>query len=154
MRNSYLALLFLFTSVTSAGAQSPPSDSAVPPSSASGGAPHSCSSNRWYPASALANHIEGRTVVRFIIATDGTVKNPEVALSSGNADIDATSVRCVSEFQYKPAVQGDHPVEVPWVVVITFCLDNSCVARLPPLAPLATYLDRQKYPAVATPPAN
>src|ERR1051326_8966547 len=82
------------------------------------GAPHVCGIH-WYPEEALRAGIEGRTVVRFVISTDGTVKSPEIASSSGNTEIDTASLNCVSKILYKPATKDGQPVEIVWAAAAT-----------------------------------
>ncbi|MDR3525879.1 MAG: TonB family protein [Rhizomicrobium sp.] len=58
-----------------------------------------------YPKSAHDAGIEGSVVIAFQIDTLGRVLNPTVAVSSGNADLDAASVECSKLQAYDPAVK-------------------------------------------------
>ncbi|HTU00025.1 MAG TPA: energy transducer TonB [Rhizomicrobium sp.] len=52
--------------------------------------------------------------VTFQVAADGTVNDVVVDTSSGNASLDAYTVRCVSGWRYEPATKDGQPVAVPW----------------------------------------
>jgi TonB family protein len=75
---------------------------------------------------------EGKTVLSFRIGTDGHVKNPTVALSSGNAVLDNTSIACAGTWAYKPATTDGAPVEMPWQAQIIWKVGPPAV----PLAPV------------------
>jgi len=76
------------------------------------GAAHVCV--KFYPEAALKTNAQGTTLVSFKIEPDGSVKDPAVVNSSGNADLDWAAVTCVSSWRYKPAIQNGRPAEVPW----------------------------------------
>ena len=57
---------------------------------------------------------EGTTTLAFHIAVDGTTKDVSVAKSSGNPDLDAAAVQCVSGWHYVPASHDSKPVEADW----------------------------------------
>jgi len=58
--------------------------------------------------------------VTFQVAADGTVKDVVVDVSSGNANLDAYTVRCASAWRYEPATKDGQPVEVPWSANIDY----------------------------------
>jgi TonB family protein len=76
------------------------------------GRPHVCTQN--YPQAAMAAHAEGTTLLAFKVTAEGTVKDPTVARSSGNQDLDDAALRCVAFWHYKPATRDGKPVEVAW----------------------------------------
>jgi TonB family protein len=78
----------------------------------------SCS--RFYPTSAIRLAAEGDTLLSFVIAADGRVKDVSVIEPSGHTDLDAAAIQCVSLFRYHPATTQGKPIEidgniaVPW----------------------------------------
>jgi protein TonB len=105
-----LVLILLLPAVALAQDDAPPPSGVAPPSR------HTCGD--FYPDAAKKGGIEGMTRVSFHIAVDGTVKEPQVAQSSGNADLDAASLVCVRTFTYRPAIKDGKPIEVPWQINI------------------------------------
>ena len=109
-------------------AQTPPSaittrDPAAPPpitAPASIGKPHVCLDA--YPKEAIADFLEGNTVLAFTITADGGVKDIRVHSSSGHELLDQAAMTCASTWRYKPAIQNSVPIDVPWKaqVVWTF----------------------------------
>ncbi len=79
---------------------------------ASIGRPHSCQQK--YPPLAVRLGHEGTTGLSFRIGADGSVKDVRVSSSSGHDELDQAAVNCASSWQYKPAIQNNQPVEVPW----------------------------------------
>ena len=65
--------------------------------------------------------------VRFRVATDGSVKNPAVALSSDDADADSLAITCVAGWRYRPAMQADQAIEVDWSANVRFMLGSDPV---------------------------
>ena len=57
---------------------------------------------------------EGTTVLSFVISETGGTDDIAVAQSSGNKRLDEMSKACVKHWRYKPALQGSHPLAVPW----------------------------------------
>jgi len=85
------------------------------------GLPHSCVDG--YPAQSMRLGEEGATVVSFRITTLGTVKDVEVAQSSGHDRLDLAAVQCVTRWTYKPATAGGRPVDTPWKTRIVWKLN-------------------------------
>jgi TonB family protein len=83
-----------------------------PPQAITSMRPHSCV--QYYPAAAQRDHISGKTEVGFTIETDGSISNPTIVKSSGNADLDNAALSCVKYWHYKPALQNGQPIAVPW----------------------------------------
>lgn len=52
------------------------------------------------------------TTVRFVITAEGDVANVDVAISSGNGDLDAAAVKCAGQWHYNPAKMEGQPVSV------------------------------------------
>jgi TonB family protein len=72
------------------------------------------------PASAAAHYLAGDSVIvrtTAIVDTSGTVKDPAIARTSGNADVDRTAIDVVRNWKYKPAMCGNDPlaleIEIP-----------------------------------------
>jgi TonB family protein len=107
-----LPVLLLILMDTAAAPPVPPPPPVIT-APASIGKPHSCDENQ-YPISALQTGTEGAVVVTFKITPQGNATDVSVFESSGNADIDAASIVCARDWQYRPAVKNGVPVEVPW----------------------------------------
>jgi TonB family protein len=56
----------------------------------------------------------------FTIAADGTVKDAFVDASSGDADMDWLTLRCVEKWRYEPATKDGQPIEYPWSASVRF----------------------------------
>jgi len=84
------------------------------------GIPHSCVEQ--YPAASVRAGEQGATVLAFRITTIGTVKDIEIAKSSGYDRLDAASVICVSRWSYIPATAHGRAVETPWKAQIVWVL--------------------------------
>ncbi len=63
-----------------------------------------------YPLRALNDRREGWVTVSFIISEEGDVIEPMIEDSS-SADFDATTLRAIKSWRYKPATLGGRPVE-------------------------------------------
>lgn len=81
-----------------------------------------CANSRLYPFTAIRRNHEGETLVSFVVAKDGTVKNVSVARSSGYPELDQASVNCVATFRYEPATANGNPVEYDSKVVMVWRL--------------------------------
>lgn len=77
-----------------------------------------------YPESAREAKIEGTVVVNTVIDEQGRVRNPTVAESSGNADLDRSAMDTVAQWTFRPATLDGEPVEVYYTVTIRFALDK------------------------------
>ena len=73
-----------------------------------------------YPDSAIANHIEGRVVVKFIVNENGGVS--DVALEKGvSPDLDAEAIRVAHLLPlFNPGKQQGEPVRVAYYLPILF----------------------------------
>lgn len=77
-----------------------------------------------YPALAVKAGIEGKTVVKMLVDTDGSVIAVEILKSSGNQMLDESAVNAAKKSKFTPAKQRDKCVRV-WVVrQIEFKLKN------------------------------
>lgn len=78
--------------------------------------------NTRYPAEAKRDSIQGRVIVRFVVNTDGNTEGISV-LKGVHPLLDNESVRVVSQLTgFKPGMQGGKPVNVWYMVPITFTL--------------------------------
>ena len=82
-----------------------------------------------YPAVEAQNGIEGSTALHFTITPQGTVADPAVEKSSGNANLDAAALQCVKRWLYAPRQENGKPVPSPWHVRVAWKLPQ--LARLP-----------------------
>jgi len=81
-------------------------------------------SNLRYPEEARKKSITGRSVVRFIVSSDGKVSDAEIARSAGNELLDNEALRVVNLMQdWKPGVHEGQPVAVYYILPITYKLD-------------------------------
>ena len=96
---------------------------ATPPaisSPASIGKPHFCGQD--YPAISVRLGEQGVTTLAFTINVDGHVENVHVANSSGSERLDNAAVNCASSWRYRPAVEKNNPVAVPWKAEVKWVL--------------------------------
>jgi TonB family protein len=78
--------------------------------------------NTKYPQDALDQKIEGRVIVRFIVTSEGTVDGATV-LKGVYPSLDAEAVRVISSLgSFKPGSQGGKPVDVWYMVPVSFTL--------------------------------
>jgi TonB family protein len=78
--------------------------------------------NTQYPAEAKRDSIQGRVIVRFVVNTDGNTEGISV-LKGVHPLLDNEAVRVVSLLTgFKPGTQGGKPVNVWYMVPITFTL--------------------------------
>lgn len=81
--------------------------------------------NTKYPAEALKKQIEGRVIVRFIVMADGKLEDP-VILKGVDPLLDAEALRVVSKLTgWLPGAQGGKPVNVYYMVPVTFSLTDA-----------------------------
>ncbi len=81
--------------------------------------------NTKYPEAAKAEKIQGRVIIRFFVSTEGTAEEVTV-LKGVDARLDAEAVRVVSTLKgFKPGMQGGKPVNVWYMVPITFSLPKT-----------------------------
>ena len=89
-----------------------------------GDLPAFISSNLHYPDSAMANGIEGRVVIQFLVYKDGSVDCAQVLRTAGNKELDAEALRLISIMpRWIPAKNNSKQVDVLFTMPITFKLD-------------------------------
>ncbi len=77
-----------------------------------------------YPKTAVENNVEGRVIVEFVVATDGTVGNAKV-MRSISPELDAEALRVISVMpKWKPGKQNGKAVRVKYTLPVTFRLDS------------------------------
>jgi protein TonB len=77
-----------------------------------------------YPMRAIDDEVEGWVLVRFTIAPDGSVAQPEVVDASPKRIFDRSALDAVRRWKYRPTMQGGRAVARPGVFVkVTFELD-------------------------------
>jgi len=91
------------------------------------GTPHVCTSN--YPEAAVRAGAEGTTLLSFDIDAEGNVKNPTVAKTSGNKDLDDAAIQCAGNWKYKAATQKGKAATVPWQASVQWRLHNATMAQ-------------------------
>ncbi len=81
-------------------------------------------SNLKYPEAARAQKAQGRSVVKFIVNSDGRVSDATIVKSSGNALLDAEALRVTGLMQdWNPGIQKGHPVDVFFHLPVSYKLD-------------------------------
>jgi TonB family protein len=76
--------------------------------------------NLKYPPITTTEPIEGYVYVLFIVKTDGTLTDVQIAKSL-HPDVDNESIRYVTSMpKWNPAMVGETPVEIPFVLPIFF----------------------------------
>ncbi len=79
--------------------------------------------NLVYPEEAQKAGIQGRVFVRFVVARDGSIKQPTI-IRSLSPELDKESLRVVSDMPaWEPGEHGGKAVSVYFVLPITFQLD-------------------------------
>ena len=74
-----------------------------------------------YPSGAQKDKVEGRAIVRFIVDKDGTVLNPQIMRTTGNAELDAEATRVVRSMPaWKPGMQYGKAVPTFFHLPISF----------------------------------
>lgn len=82
-----------------------------------------------YPDSARRQGIEGETLLRFQVMTDGHVASVTVARSAGHADLDRAAVDAVRTWRFEPARRGEEKVAV-WVTLpVRFQLQSGTLSE-------------------------
>jgi TonB family protein len=80
--------------------------------------------NTKYPETAKANGVEGRVIIRFCVTDIGGIDRVSV-LKGVDPDLDAEAIRVVKSLPaFKPGKQGGKPVNVWYMVPITFGLSK------------------------------
>jgi periplasmic protein TonB len=71
-----------------------------------------------YPSKAKRKGIEGTVKLHAIVATNGSVK--ELTVISGEPILAESAVTAVKQWQYKPTLIDNEPVEVDTVITVIF----------------------------------
>lgn len=78
-----------------------------------------------YPAEAVRQKVQGRTIVGFIVEKDGRLSNIRILRSLG-AGTDEEAVRVIAlSPKWLPGIQNGHTVRVSFVVPISFTLNDA-----------------------------
>lgn len=126
----FLILLSVFATVAWGQVVAPLPDGQSVPTSI--GKPHLCGA--YYPLEAKRSGASGSILVAFAISTDGKPVGIVVAASSGYDELDDATVACVKEWLYKPAMQKEAPVEVPWSAIVVYELRGEPTVPAPSFA--------------------
>lgn len=122
MKRALLLLSLILTWSAAAAA----ADTAANPGSISRpiatGTPHLCLD--YYPPLAKRFDVQGNTMVRLVIAEDGTVRDPVVRNSSGSELLDQASLDCVKNWIYVPAKRDGVPIAANWAVEIKWYMNH------------------------------
>ena len=82
-----------------------------------------------YPDSARRQGIEGETLLRFQVLTDGHVASVTVTHSAGHADLDRSAVEAVRTWRFEPARRGEEKVPI-WVTLpVRFRLQSGVLSE-------------------------
>jgi TonB family protein len=85
--------------------------------------------NTNYPEAARTERLEGKVIVRFIITKEGMVEEP-VILKGVDPLLDAEAIRVVNMLKgFSPGSQGGKPVNVYYMVPITFALPKANIPK-------------------------
>lgn len=81
------------------------------------------SKNIKYPASAQRDKNEGRVIVQFVVAEDGSIVDTEVVKAVGDESLNAEALRVIQEMpNWTPGQQGGKPVNVKYTLPVNFKL--------------------------------
>ena len=117
MKQFFIVAVFL-PSVALAQEQAAPS---APPAAATETAKRFGSSCP-YPELAQAAHIQGNTLISYLGTDDGQIEDVTIVQTSGNYDLDAATVQCVSRWRFDPLGPsakfniGTHEATIAWVI--------------------------------------
>lgn len=76
------------------------------------GRPHECTG--YYPPDAVVDGRGGKSAVKLTITVEGTVIDPSIDMSSGDAELDNATLACVKTWRYRPAIIDSKLRAVPW----------------------------------------
>lgn len=77
-----------------------------------------------YPELARVARVEGNVIIQAVIHKDGTVGEVEVLrCNRPSLGFEPAAIEAVKKWRYKPAMQGDRPVDVYFTVVVDFTLN-------------------------------
>jgi len=87
------------------------------------------SENVRYPVDALENNVEGKIIIRFVVAPTGAVEEARVISSKGTAPdlsiLENEALRVVNQLPYwRPGKQDGIPVHVYYTVPVTFSISR------------------------------
>jgi TonB family protein len=78
-----------------------------------------------YPAEAVKNKVQGRSIITFIIEKDGSLTDLKVVRALGNGT-DEEAIRALQASpKWKPGKQNGHTVRVQYTVPVSFVLDKN-----------------------------
>ena len=77
-----------------------------------------------YPRAAGLRGEQGSVEMLVSIGADGSVRNVEVAVSSGYADLDGTATRAVSRWHFRPETRNGVPVPTQVMQVFNYHIDR------------------------------
>ena len=64
-----------------------------------------------FPTKALEQGLQGWVLLSYVVATDGSVKDPSIENSSGVRDFEKAALRTVTKWKFEPAMWDGEPVE-------------------------------------------
>lgn len=73
-----------------------------------------------YPGVAVENGVEGLVLVQVLVSSGGESENVKVKSSSGNELLDKAALFAVSQWEFKPALQGQMPAASWFEVPVKF----------------------------------
>ncbi len=76
-----------------------------------------------YPPEVLRDHVEGTVTLYAVIRADGTVDDIKV-LDSLDSRLDATAVRALARWHFRPGTKNGEPVALEAVVQIPFRMQH------------------------------
>ena len=76
-----------------------------------------------YPAAARANGETGLVKLSVLVSASGAAQNVMVSSSSGNAEMDDSAVKAVSQWKFSPALQGPQALASYYDVPVSFVIN-------------------------------
>lgn len=77
-----------------------------------------------YPEEARRERVQGTTLLRIHIGTDGRVSDVIVERSAGNQSLDQAAADAVRRWRFDPALSSVGPVAISAVVPVVFRMDD------------------------------
>ncbi len=77
-----------------------------------------------YPPAAAEGNLQGTVTLRFVVNSDGQVRDPEIEKSNPVGVFDDAALKAIVQWIFKPAVKGGKPVQVVVVTPLHFTIPD------------------------------
>ncbi len=77
-----------------------------------------------YPAAAAKGNLQGTVTLRFVVGSDGEVRDPEVKESNPAGVFDDAALEAIGQWTFRPAVKDGKQVQVVVVAPLHFAIPD------------------------------